>query len=406
MAIILDEMTDVITDATVIIDERPAMLPRVDNVIEPAVELGIWLSGLEIFLADTAATGNPTAKVRLIRAALERCLKLNARLYSHSDEMNELGIVLRESLRLSNSMHDLGPTETNAWCRVVIERLASVAAFHTLVAAAERAGEQFLPEPLKTLAVQDPNTEEEAELALVLPRFGKILMWLSVVGKMLEVDEPLKPALIIFARVNEQTSELVAYINNRLSRFSNEEAELFGSLDAASYTASIALRRVFSKDFSGLLSMRAAPSVYASIESAYAILNEGLQQILGGIGHAVDPSVNVDSMFPGLRVNFDRSLVLRRELWALVRLTQAAEQKPEKAQINALRSSLRDFTAGTIRFLFYKDTDTFERFVEEILVTQQTKDLVPLLHRFGAYLETLFGQVSLRAVLEDHPFEG
>ena len=111
-------------------------------------------------------------------------------------------------------------------------------------------------------------------------------------------------------------------------------------------------------------------------------------------------------MFPGLRVNFDRSLVLRRELWALVRLTQIAEQTPEKEQINTLRSALREFAAGTIRFLFYKDTDTFERFVEEILVTQQTKDLVPLLHRFGAYLETLFGQVSLRSVLEDHPFEG
>jgi len=30
---------------------------------------------------------------------------------------------------------------------------------------------------------------------------------------------------------------------------------------------------------------------------------------------------------------------------------------------------------------------------------------VPILHRFGAYLETLFGQVNMRTVLADHPFE-
>ena len=60
---------------------------------------------------------------------------------------------------------------------------------------------------------------------------------------------------------------------------------------------------------------------------------------------------------------------------------------------------------GTARYLFYKDTETVERFVEEILITKQTKDLVPILHRFGAYLDTLLGQVSLRAVLVQHPFD-
>ena len=37
---------------------------------------------------------------------------------------------------------------------------------------------------------------------------------------------------------------------------------------------------------------------------------------------------------------------------------------------------------------------------------KENKELVPILHRFGAYLDTLFGQVSLRTVLAHHPFEG
>jgi len=56
--------------------------------------------------------------------------------------------------------------------------------------------------------------------------------------------------------------------------------------------------------------------------------------------------------------------------------------------------------------LFYKDTETVERFIEEVLVTTDKKDLVPILHRFGAYIETLFGQVNMRTVLAKHPFNG
>ena len=89
----------------------------------------------------------------------------------------------------------------------------------------------------------------------------------------------------------------------------------------------------------------------------------------------------------------------------VVRLTQAAEKEPEKQQIDTLGRALHDFMNGAVHFLFYKDTETVERFVEEILVTKQKKDLVPILHRFGAYLETLFGQVNMRAVLEKHPFD-
>jgi len=49
--------------------------------------------------------------------------------------------------------------------------------------------------------------------------------------------------------------------------------------------------------------------------------------------------------------------------------------------------------------------ETVERFIEEVLVTGDKKDLVPILHRFGAYLETLFGQINMRAILAGHPFE-
>jgi hypothetical protein len=58
-----------------------------------------------------------------------------------------------------------------------------------------------------------------------------------------------------------------------------------------------------------------------------------------------------------------------------------------------------------MRFLMFKDCETVERFVEEILRTKNRQDLVPILHRFGAYVETLLGQVNMRTVLANHPFD-
>jgi hypothetical protein len=89
----------------------------------------------------------------------------------------------------------------------------------------------------------------------------------------------------------------------------------------------------------------------------------------------------------------------------LARAVQSTEKAPEKKAVADLRVKLREFMSSTVGSLFYKDIETFDRFVEEVLAARDNSDLVPILHRFGAYLETLFGQVNLRFVLQDHPFE-
>ena len=44
---------------------------------------------------------------------------------------------------------------------------------------------------------------------------------------MLHSRQPLKPSLIVFAAVHEQTRELLGFINNRLARFPDEQAAFF-----------------------------------------------------------------------------------------------------------------------------------------------------------------------------------
>ena len=390
-----------------------------------AVELGIWLSGLESFLAsghhsfaeqrDTRQAADSSKEFRLVHSALQRCSMLNSRLASTNGrdqrygDLRELASVLRDTMLLSEGFirsNALGAGEWKAWSNLLAHRFDTVPAFAKLIRFAETEGREYLPDALNALS-KDTGflSSEHAELALVLPRFGMILKWLSVVGRMLQADEPLKPALLIFSRINEQIFELTNYINNRLERFPNEEAELFSSLDAASYTASIELKKVYSQELSGIARMRPSPSIFARMETAHSLLKEGFQQILVSFARIIDSEANIFELFPTFHIKLEQSITLRRELWDAVKVVQAAESNPEKAQIDKMQSELREFMKGTVKFLFYKDTETVERFVEGILITQQNKDLVPILHRFGAYLETLFGQVNLRAVLVEHPFD-
>ena len=418
--------------------EEAVVVLNSDDVIdleEKVIELGIWLSGLRSYLRSRPRVSPGTdgsawqqlavTEFRVVHAGIKHCVILTSFILSDKEGLTEISEfsngaltasalvdlheLLNEAVLVSESfIHStvLGPGQWRAWSGMLSRRIEETDAFYEVVHIAEVAGRRYLPARLKDLTTNTSSlTPELAELALVLPRFGMVLKWLSVVKKMLDADRPLKPSLLIFARVNELVLDLTSYIGNRLDRFPDQEAELFATLDAASYTASIELKKVYSQELAGVAAMRPTPSIFARIETAYSLLNDGFQQILAGFVRIVDPLAEVFDLFPEFQVKLQQSVVLRSELWSASQMVKDAENKPEPMKIDKMRQSLTAFKNGPMRYLFYKDTETVERFIEEILVTNQNKDLVPILHRFGAFLETLFGQVNLRAVLEKHSFE-
>jgi len=119
----------------------------------------------------------------------------------------------------------------------------------------------------------------------------------------------------------------------------------------------------------------------------------------------IEPNLEPTEIFPNFQSKLEQSLSLRQALWEILQAVKKAEQNPETYPLDSLHTQLIDFLGLTLQFLFYKDMETVERFIEEVLITTSQKDLVPILHRFGAYLETLFGQVNMRVVLAKHPFE-
>lgn len=405
---------------------------------ELSFELGVWLAGLESFLKRGDQTysdknrpsdpaGNWGRECRLTRAALLNASKLNFRLRKAvagpipsesdkaaggsitTDELDEFALVLRDAIVLNESVlgtnKALNFADWSAWSSTLAAKLESSPVFRKLLVRTQAAGESFLPDRLKKLASQKSVPfADEVDLQVILPRFGTILGSLSVVGKMLRHDEPLKPSLIIFSRVYEQTHDLIVHMNNRLSRFPNEEAAMFDSLDGASYTASLELKKVFSQELTGLVGIRPVPSVFARVETAFELLSDSFRQILAGFARVIDPQILPSELFPNFQTKLEQSLALRQNLWQALQVVQAAEQNPDKKLLETVNVELQGFLERTMSFLFHKDRETFERFSEEIFATSERKDIVPILHRFGAYIETLLAQVNMRTVLADHPF--
>ncbi len=424
--------------------ETPAapLLPAL-NANELAFELGLWLSGLESFLnirnhslADEsrakASTRDWTKEFHLTHSTLLLCSGIVFRLgkaikAKHNaieddilnlepeefdvspEEIFKLASVLKDAVLLSEGLLRAAPLkfgEWTAWSNSLSERFRQTAAFEKLILSAEKTGEQFLPEGLRRiLETKQLSFSTEADLNLILPRFAKILKWLAVVEKMLVKDEPLKPSLLIFSRIREQISEMMNYVNNRLLRFSDESDALFGALDGASYAASIELKKVYNHELAGLSELRQTPLIYAKIETAFALLNDSFQLTLINFAQVIAPEVQPFDIFPNIKTKLDQSIILRRELWKILQEVKKAEENPDKYPLPELHKNLTNFDSGALRFLFYKDKETVERFIEEVLITTSKKDLVPILHRFGAYLETLFGQINMRVVLANHPFE-
>lgn len=392
---------------------------------ETSYELGLWLAGIECYLESGgrlyAERGKrPDAETdhrrsfRLLQSGFLLCSEYCLRLQKMEGgdpqfvaEIHELSLALRDLVIIGERLgagSEIKFADWKAWKDSVSAKFATEPAFRKLILLAERSGENYIPERLLTLIETRPMPfMDRSDLNEIVPQFGRILRWLSVIGQMLKRDEPLKPSLLIFAKVHQQTSDLITYINNRLLRFPNEEAELFRSLDAASYTASIELKKIFNQELAGIMFVRPANSVYARVETAYALLNDGFQNILGGFARAIDDRVRAAEMFPAIAVKQRQSQKLRADLGELLGAVQAAEQEPATASSEGFRKRLSDFMSESALYLFYKDQETVERFVEEVLATGDKKDIVPILHRFGAYLETLHGQIEMRVVLaEDH----
>jgi hypothetical protein len=388
-------------------------------------ELGLWLRSLEAFCAigRLAFAQNPKHSAdhdyknecRITRAVLLRISELIAEIELRERAVfDELSIqscssTIKTLLTLNSALlrsDSLAFDEWQAWSRLAADRIRKTALYQFFEADFRRSGTSFLPPRLRDLLSSESLTpSEKRDLAAFLPRFGGILRSLDIVGRMLKNDEPMKPTLAIFAFIYESANELISDINVRLDRFEDETSELFGMLD----------RRVvhdLDRSKEGILlrvGRRGRPSVgELDIRSDRIRVRRFERQHPTAVGRfctAGRAGNRRDRYIPEFHLKLEQSIELRKRLYEILTIVRELEPAPTEAGLISLRAELKRFLTEPVSFLFYKDRETFERFCTEIAITGEITDAGPVLHRFFAYLETLFGQVCIRAVLSNHPFD-
>jgi hypothetical protein len=283
-------------------------------------ELGLWVRGLEVFCATERqvfplrtgpehAGRNYRVEFQITHAVFIKCSELIAAIHRSSQAdaftqhaITELSEAVSSLVTLNNSIRQnatLSFVEWNAWCKMVAERLAKTSVFATFDSDLAANGRRYLPEKLERM-IEDGTLSlaDRTDLKRYLPRFGGILRVLDVVKEMLDRDEPLRPALVVFAFLHEAIDELTFDINNRLLRSPDENAEMFVLLDAASYSLSMESKKAFSQELAGISGIRSAITVFARVEAAHGVLNDNLQMLLTGFLRLTESGAPDVDVFP------------------------------------------------------------------------------------------------------------
>jgi hypothetical protein len=246
---------------------------------------------------------------------------------------------------------------------------------------------------------------EREDLIGVIRRLSELLGVLALVEGSLQQDRTLKQTLPLFTLINQEVRLLLQRVESLAARLAPVSQELFDALDGTKFALSMELRKVFAFELVGVSSLRQAPAIYAKVENSHGLLRDSFQQSVVGLAQFFDENVSGGSLFSAFQTKLEQSLALRNDLWFLLQLVRKAEQERDLYPIARLIDRLTVFKEGSLRYLMFKDWEACERFIEEVGAARGAIELAPVLNRFSAYLETLHGQINMRAVLANHPFD-
>ena len=424
-------------------DEQAQKVTTVDE-LSPARELAVWLRALRSFFdladhplndAERAAIPDRNFKCEtaVVRDVLVRCLHLLGTVARgpgavESDEepstqtvreaspafagvktsLGDLSDVLRDACGLAESLLESPAVAFAAWSGLggVIEReLRRSDAAALIVAAGEEGDANPLPETLQALARTLVSDELSDDVAAIFAGFTRLLSLLDFIGRSLARDGQLKRLLPVFTLIQADTRAQLDFIEGRAMKVADVERGAREILDGTAYAVRMELRKAFEHELVGFCSTRQPPQLFARVENAAGLLRDCYQQSIVALAQSCDPALDGAQLFGSFETKLEQSLVLRRDLWRLIRLVRRPALGAEPPTRDAVVEHLNSFREQSQRYLMYKDWEPLERFQEEVESARAAAQLEQTLHRFEAFLETLFGQVNMRVILAAHPFD-
>ena len=242
-------------------------------------------------------------------------------------------------------------------------------------------------------------------MAQVFLEAFRLLRYLHFIGEDLRADRPLKRSLLIFSLIYSELRSLLDFIDNRLLGCNELAEEKRDVIDGCSYGLRMELDKVFGTELIGFVQLRQAPPIYAKVENSHGMLRNCIQQTIVGIAHAFNPKLTGVGIFPDFSTFHDQSRALRVDLWRLIMHLRYYEANVALSSESNLIEELVRFRDGSMKYLMFRDWEPLERMHDEIVAATNDDERRRAFHLFATYLETLLGQVNVRTVLTNDPFD-
>ena len=208
--------------------------------------------------------------------------------------------------------------------------------------------------------------------------------------------------LALFELIDLEARALVEFTKTQALRVEHVNERLYDVLDGLAYAIGHDVRRVFECELQTLSADEPGHLVVGKISHAHGILTNCLQQSIITLAQVFDPRLDGQRLFNDSKMRCKQSLILCRDLWTIIKLMRRAGDKPDRNVLESIVAEVKAFLNGTMQYLMYKDWEQFETFAHQLIsATGEQADVSPLLHQFLCYLETLLGEVKMRAVVSD-----
>jgi hypothetical protein len=245
-----------------------------------------------------------------------------------------------------------------------------------------------------TNAIEDPALRTAVER--ILGDLIFMLDWLSLVGEDHSPSDEIDNAVSLLRVVGVEARSLVSFIEDNALRLEGLNEGIKENLDSMAYAIGHELRQLFESE-TARSKFDAPPNqdLRGPLIHARGVLRNCFQHCVINLVRVFDQNLTGAQLYDDWSVRRQRSLILCRELAALIEVVQASEFEPHR-----IAKKLISFRDGSMRWLMHKDWQDYESLSGQVIANlDQGNRPADLLHRLSCYLETLLTQVKGRTIL-------
>jgi hypothetical protein len=245
--------------------------------------------------------------------------------------------------------------------------------------------------------IESPDIREV--VGVVFRDLLRLLECLTLVERYLRQVDDSHETFALFQIIHDEAQVLVDFIRADGMNFAEIGSDLVDTLDGITFAVNHDLQRVFDSEQASTLPST-AHLVVGKLYRAHDVLTNCLQQSTITLAMVFDPELMGARLFNNSDMRYRQSLQLCHDLSELLQVIENCETSSEEDRLQFLSSGIQKFRDESLEFLMYSDWPQFESFCERINVAgSEYASLASLLHQFRCYVETLLGQVRMRAVL-------